>query len=545
MAGGPENGSAAASLPPLIAAMMKPEFYPERPGSVELKQTHISYVLLAGDFVYKVKKPVRFSFLDQSSLTRRFHLCHEEIRLNRRLAPGVYLDVVPIVRRDGAYALGAVERGGAAEEYAVRMRRLDARRMLDVLVNSGEADPAMMRAIAQRMVRFHSTASVKCAWRFGSAAAVWHRVIGDLAQYESFIGYTVEEPVLREIEAFCRAFIADNWAAINQRARSGRVRDGHGDLRAEQICVTDAIDIFDCVEFSEKIRYCDVASETGFLAMDLDRLGARSLAQHFVSSYAALSGDEGHAAMLPFYKCYRASIRAMVESQRSQQREVPVAQRGAARAAAAGYFALARRYAMLARPAIVVVLGLSGTGKSSVARALHDRLGLPVVNSDSVRKRIAGIAQSARAGGGYSEGIYSEDFTRRTYSAMLEEARANLSAHRGVILDATYREPENRRAVLAAARSAGVPVLFAQCRCEEKEIIRRLEQRAREARDPSDATVEVYLRQRSEFSPLTEIPAACRIMLETSGDPIDTALMIEDRLAQMYAAPASTGACAA
>lgn len=545
MARDPEQSRAAVSLPPVIAAMTRPEFYPQRPAPVELKQTHISYILLAGDFVYKVKKPVRFSFLDQSSLSRRLQLCHDEIRLNRRLAPDVYLDVVPIVRRNGGYALGEPGSDGAAEEYAVRMRRLDARRILEELVKREQADAAMMRAIAERLAQFHAGASTRCAWRFGSAAAVWHRVIGDLAEYESFIGYTVEEPVLHDIEAFCRSFLADNWATINQRAREGRVRDGHGDLRAEQICVNGGINIFDCVEFSEKLRCCDVASETAFLAMDLDRLGARALAQHFVSSYAALAGDEGHAAMLPFYKCYRASIRAMVESQRSQQGEVPAAERAAARSAATAYFDLAHRYAMLARPAIVAVLGLSGTGKSSVARALHDRLGFAVVNSDSVRKRLAGVERTERAPGGYGGGIYSKDLTERTYAAILEEARAILAARRGVILDATYRDPANRRAVLPAARAAGVPVLFVECRCDEKEIIRRLEQRTREGRDVSDATVEVYLRQRAEFSPLTEIPAPCQIAVDTSRDPIDTALAIEDRMARMHAALASSGARAA
>lgn len=545
MAHGSEKCSPAASISPLIAEMTKPEFYPDHPDSVELKQTHISYVLLAGDFVYKVKKPVRFFFLDQSSRARRLRLCHEEIRLNRRLAPEVYLDVVPIVRRNCGYALGAPNECAAAEEYAVRMRRLDSHRMLDVLVKSGEADGAMMRAIAERMARFHAAASTRCAWRFGAAAAVWNRVIGDLAEYESFIGYTVEEPVLRAIEEFCRAFIADNWAEINRRARSGMVRDGHGDLRAEQICVNGGINIFDCIEFSEKIRYCDVASETGFLAMDLDRLGARKLAQHFVSAYAALSGDEGHTAMLPFYKCYRACIRGMVESQRSQQREVPEPEREAARSAASAYFAQAHRYAMLARPAIVVVLGLSGTGKSTVSRALHDRLGFAVVNSDSVRKRIAGVAQPVRSGAGYSEGIYSEDFTSRTYAAMLADARAHLCANRGVILDATYRDPANRRAVMAAAREARAPVLFVECRCDEQEIIRRLEQRARDGHDPSDATVEVYLRQRTEFAPLGEIPAACRMTVDSERDPIDSALEIEDRIAQSYTVSAGTGVRAA
>ncbi len=407
------------------------------------------------------------------------------------------------------------------------MRRLDERRMLDVLVKKGDATPAMMHAVAHRVAQFHASAEGRLGWRYGSAAAVWHRVIGDLASYESFIGYTVGAADLEQIEAYCRGFIEAHWNLINRRAASGRVRECHGDLRADQICMEREITIFDCVEFSEQLRYGDVASEVGFLAMDLDRLGAPRLAQEFVSSYVEISRDDALATMLPFYKCYRASIRAMVASTQSLEAEVRARDREAAKATAQAQFALAHRYAALSRPALVVICGLSGTGKSTVARRLRERIGFEIVSSDLVRKRIAAIPAASRSQGGYDEGIYASEFNRRTYAAMLEEAGAALEAGRGVILDATFRDAATRRLALDCAAAHRAPIALVECRCDENEILRRLDERMRRNNDPSEATPEVYLRQRREFSALDEIPARLRLVVDTRADPITCALAIE------------------
>jgi uncharacterized protein len=527
-------GIAGGSLPPLIAAMMEPAFYPGRPAAVALRQTHISYVLLAGDFVYKVKKPVRFPFLDASCLARRRKLCEEEVRLNRRLSRGVYLGVVPIVRRGAGYALGGPETAAAACEFAVKMRRLDESRMLDRLVREGTADASMMRAVAARVFSFHATAADTQGWRWGSAAAVWSRVIGDLTDYERFIDYTVAKDAFADIERYCRAFIASHRETIDERARVGKVRECHGDLRADQICVDREISIFDCLEFSERLRYCDVASEVAFLAMDLDRLEAPALAQQFVASYVELAGDAGMAAMLPFYKCYRASIRGMVESRRSMAEEVGPADRDASRALARRYFALAHRYTALAAPAIIVVCGLSGTGKSTLARALGERIGFEVVASDEVRKRLGGVPRTEHRTEAYDGGIYSGDFTRRTYGELAAKAFALAREAKGVILDATFKDPRNRRLVVGSAARAGVPVLFVECRCEESEIVKRLRGRALQPGVTSDATVDVYRRQRSEFVALDEVAAENHFVADTGRrDPIANALAVEERLAAL------------
>jgi aminoglycoside phosphotransferase family enzyme/predicted kinase len=501
--------------------MMRPEFYPDSPARVELKQTHISYVFVAGETVFKVKKPVHFAFLDCSRLARRFHYCIEEVRLNARLSPSVYLGVFAILKRADCFVLGPEVRVEHPEavEYAVKMRRLPEDRMLDRLLVAGQVQSRTIRAIAARMAQFHASAPSNRGWAYGSAAAIWGGVIGDIAQSRDFIGRTLREDQFTAIDAFCRAFITAHWRPLNERAREGRVREGHGDLRAEHICLVgneSEIDVIDCVEFSEQLRYGDVASEIAFLAMDLERLGAPGLAEELVEDYAEITGDEELALFVPFYKCYRACVRGKVESLRSLESEVGAADNERAGQLARSYFELAWRYARGASPALIVVCGLSGTGKSTVARMLQHRKGFEIINSDRVRKRLAAVSAHAHVRADYGADIYSDRFTTITYDAMLDEAESLLSEGRGAILDATFKASAKRQRALAIAARHGVPVLFVECVVSEDEAIRRLERRASIHGEVSDATPEVYQRQRAEFEPLGEIAARNHLRIDTT-----------------------------
>jgi aminoglycoside phosphotransferase family enzyme/adenylate kinase family enzyme len=501
--------------------MMRPEFYPDSPARVELKQTHISYVFVAGETVFKVKKPVHFAFLDCSRLARRFHYCIEEVRLNARLSPSVYLGVFAILKRADCFVLGPEVRVEHPEavEYAVKMRRLPEDRMLDRLLAAGQVDSRTIRAIAARMAQFHASAPSNRGWAYGSAAAIWRGVIGDIAQSRDFIGRTLRQDQFTAIDAFCRAFITAHWRPLNERAREGRVREGHGDLRAEHICLVgneNEIDVIDCVEFSEQLRYGDVASEIAFLAMDLERLGAPGFAEELVEDYAEITGDEELALFVPFYKCYRACVRGKVESLRSLEREVGAADNERAGQLARSYFELAWRYARGASPALIVVCGLSGTGKSTVARMLRHRKGFEIINSDRVRKRLAAVSAHEHVRADYGADIYSDRFTTITYDAMLDEAESLLSEGRGAILDATFKASAKRQRSLAIAARHGVPVLFVECVVSEDEAIRRLERRASIHGEVSDATPEVYQRQRAEFEPLGEIAARNHLRIDTT-----------------------------
>src|SRR5215469_3207246 len=281
----------------LIEALMRPETYPNWPSSVELRETHISRAFLAGDYVYKIKKPVRFSFVDASTLSRRRYLCEEEVRLNRRLAPDVYLGVVPIVRRENRLMIAEVGEGiGAAQEYAVKMRRLDEAAMLDRLIAADAVRESDIAMIARRLAAFHESTPFGRGWAYGSAAAIWRLVGGNLEELRQDCATVAGKAELDQLDGFNRSFVETRWRLLNNRALNGRVREGHGDLRCEHVSVADGVvTIIDCVEFSEALRYGDVASDLAFLAMDLDRLGVPALADTLVKAYREASQDAGVA----------------------------------------------------------------------------------------------------------------------------------------------------------------------------------------------------------------------------------------------------------
>ncbi|HLI82089.1 MAG TPA: AAA family ATPase [Candidatus Binataceae bacterium] len=525
------NG-AVPSLPPIVKAMMRPEFYPHHPKTVELVQTHISYVFLAGDFVYKLKKGVRFSFIDCSDLARRRHLCDEEIRLNRRLAPDVYLGKFPIFRRGDDFALGdqPIEHRDAVD-YVIKMRRLPADRMLDRMLARHEADHATIEKLAAVVADFFKAGSSAHAMRHASAAALWRLVIGELMEAEQLVGSTLTAQQHSTIENFCRRFIASHWKLLNARAVAGHVREGHGDLRCEHICVEGGkISIFDCVEFSQQLRTCDLASEVAFLAMDLDRLEAPELADELIGAIAESTHDEEFPLLVPFYKCYRAVIRGVVESLRSREAEVAEHEREAALDLARRHFSLACSYAAEARPVIIVACGLSGSGKSTVAKALQYRFGLPIVSSDRTRKKLSSIPIDRSAADAYKSGIYADTVTESTYAAMMDEADHQLREEIGVIIDATFQDPAHREAARKLAAHHKMPILFLECRASDAEIRRRLIERQRKGHNPSDATVDVYLRQRKEFVALTEIAASQHLIVDTARPAGEIVIAVKNAL---------------
>jgi uncharacterized protein len=534
--GNRKNAPRTAALPPLVRAMLRPEFYPDRPAHVELIQTHISYVFVAGDYVYKIKKPIRFAFADCSTLAARYHFCREEVRLNRRLAPNVYLAVVPIAGDRHGFALAEEGRGFDPEvvEYAVKMRRLPEDRMLDRLLHAGKVDSALIDALAARLAAFHGDASTAQGWWCGSAAAIWRSVLGNAAEFQRFAGYTLSASRSAAIEDYLKGFIAAHWKLLNDRAHQGRVREGHGDLRCEHVCMSDGIEIFDCIEFSERLRYGDVAADLAFLAMDFDALGAERLGDRFVESYRRESNDGALPTLVNFYKCHYACVRGKVESLKSLEDEVPPAERERARDRARESFALAARYAARGRPALLVVCGLAGTGKSTLARMLQIRTGFELIASDRTRKRLAGIKETARAGAAYGAGIYSAEFDRLTYDTALGEAYDFMRDGCGVILDATFKLPQYRRTALAVGAQLGVPVLFVECRADQELVLHRLAERTAAGQNVSDATADVYRHQRAEFVPLSELSARNRVAVDTGGDKAAALETVETALGGLF-----------
>jgi len=519
----------------LVEAMMRPEFYPERPATVEMKQTHMSWVFLAGDYVYKVKKPVRFPFADAFTLGARYAFCREEIRLNRRLAPKVYLGVVPIFDHGKHYALGSqsdIDHSGVVE-YAVKMRRLPEHRMLDHLVRTGQSGETVAE-VTRKLVDFHDAASSTSSLCYGSAAAVRSMVLGNLEECRRFIGYSLSQSEYDSIYNYLRSFLDSNRELLNERARQGRVREGHGDLRCEHVCMTAEVEIFDCIEFDERLRYCDVASEIAFLAMDLDSLGVPEQADELIDLYAQLSGDCELAALTNFYKCHRACIRGKVGSLKALEPEVPAQEREQARARSRALFALASTYADQGRPCLLVVCGLAASGKSTIAEMLRRMTGFETFNSDRIRKCLAGIAETSHPKHEYATGIYSPEFDRLTYETLNARARESLRDGRGAILDATFKSPGQRRAVLELGKEFRVPVLFVECRINKNEAHQRLLRRTAEGTAVSDATVEIYEHQERDFKSLTELPPVNHQVLVTTQDRSGTLSCLRRALAEMW-----------
>jgi uncharacterized protein len=506
--------------PQLLAAMQDPAFYPGRPKTVELVQTHISFIFIAGDEVYKVKKAVDFGFLDFTSLEKRRHYCAEELRLNRRLAPQAYLDVVEISESaGGTLVLGL---GGRIVDYAVRMRRLPQERMLKKLIAADDFDPAIMDKIAVKLADFHRQAATGDAIdRLGGLSTIRRNHEENFEQTGKYVGITIPEAQYRFVRNYVHEFLEGNEALLERRVAEGRIRDCHGDLHLEHIVVDgNEITIFDCIEFNERFRYGDVAAEVAFLAMDLDFNGYSPHADRFVGAYTQYAGDAGIPVLLHFYQCYYAYVRGKVVSFRLDDPAIGPEEREAAKDMARRYFDLAYTYAArLERPTLILLAGLTGTGKSVLAREIAPRLGAVIIQTDALRKELQGIAPEARHYEAFGEGIYGPDASRRTYGEAHLRASSHLRSGRSVIIDASYKRRAEREAAVRMAEEAGADYWVVDCVCPEEIARKRLEARMSTPGEASDGRWEIYLAQREDFDPILEIPAAKRLTLDTSASP--------------------------
>ena len=333
-----------STLPLTVKALLNSQAYPHKPPEVELVQTQMSFVFLAGDFVYKVKKAVDLGYLDYSTLEKRHFFCHQELELNRRLCPDVYLAVVPISEDRGGFR---IEGTSKAVEYAVKMKMLPRERMMDVLLPRGGVSREMIARVAGKLAGFHRQARTgQEIAAFGRLDVIRRNCDENFAQTGKYIGVSITSEEYEHIKSYTDTFIDSNTSLFDARVREGRVRDCHGDLHAAHVCLTDDICIYDCIEFNDRFRYADVASELAFLAMDLDRYQRVDLSRHLVDNYVKLSEDGELLKLLNFYKCYRAYVRGKVESFKLDDPYIPEEQKRNVLAIAQGYFKLAESYAL-------------------------------------------------------------------------------------------------------------------------------------------------------------------------------------------------------
>jgi aminoglycoside phosphotransferase family enzyme/predicted kinase len=502
----------------LVSALTRPEAYPQHPAAVSMRQTHISWLFFTEDFVYKIKKPVNFGFLDFTTLEARRFFCEEEIRLNRRLTSDVYLGVVEVKAENGRVHLGGA---GEVIDYAVHMRRLPETRMLPTLLAAGHVTPATMHRLAHLLTDFHAQAETgPVINQDGTMATILGNWEENFTQTRPYLDWPLSRAAYDRIRSRVLTFCHLQAARFDERIAAGRIRDGHGDLRAEHICLTEPIAIFDCIEFNHRFRYGDVAADVAFLAMDLEGQGFADLSQTFVSAYVDYSGDSALRNVLDFYKCYRAFVRAKVECFRMDDPVVTSKDKRLAARAASDYLLRAARYAdALKRPRLLLCCGLMGSGKSVLAEALAPGLGLTVLRSDVIRKELAGMQPTTAVRMPYGEGIYSAERDEATYTELFKQAERLLSQGGSALLDASFQHARHRTQAMQLAARAGAEFFVLECWCSEEELRRRLEARVAQGNSVSDGRWELLAQQRQAFEPLFEVPPPQHIKVDTTRAP--------------------------
>lgn len=481
-------------------------------------ETHASWVILGEQYVYKLKKPVNFGFLDFSTPEQRQHFCTQELTLNSRLAADVYLKVVPVRRgpsgvyiddADAQVALGQEQLLNAHSlnhpivDWAVKMRRLNDADRADVLLSEGRLDVTKIRQLADLLVQFHASCSTdEHIASFGKRQNIEHNLRENFDNTRSLVHHYMPSSFEPEIEALQLGYLTNNESLLDERVRDLQVRDGHGDLRLEHVYFTErGICIIDCIEFNERFRYADTVADLAFLTMDLRHHLRSDLAEVLLNRYVEKSGDYCAFRLIDFYESYRAYVRAKVTALRDRQGEA-TAQASCGLATEVSQFFGEARAALQAKRGprrVIAVGGLIASGKSTVARQLATRLSCVVLDSDSCRKRLAGLDPVTPAVSAAFSGIYSDEITAQVYSKLLSFAQGVLRSGRSLIMDATFRRAEERERLRQLCAQEGVSLSFIWCEVPRHIAEERLAQRALRP-GVSDGRAEIYEQLLSDSS---------------------------------------------
>lgn len=496
MSRNPSNSFSADVDPAAVVKRLgDPNVYPDRPHEVRLVETHISQVFLTDRFVYKLKKPVRFEFLDFTTLERRERACRDELRLNRRLAPDVYLAVLPVTQASSGSL--TVNGSGRVIDWVVQMRRLPAERMLDELIRTGRLTELDVRRLAEFLGKYYSASEPLVVKPVEYHASLVRHVTANFEALRT--APEVNGAQLRRVHTAQLRMLKSRSELFQARVLDGRIIDGHGDLRPEHVCLTDPPAVFDCLEFSADLRRVDVLDELCFLAMECDALQSSATGQCVLDAYARRSHDAPSPELTTFYKSYRACVRAKVAALRAEQLEADA--REAQRRLRDRYLDLANHYLYIAgaRPLLMLVTGLMGTGKSILAQALADELKVEVLRTDVVRNALFPADGKAT---NYGAGRYRPELRVRVYDELFRQAGERLSGGVSVILDGTFLQAATRHAALQCGYETGADVVTVECACPRQVALQRIAARLRRPdADASEARPELYDLQLSEREP--------------------------------------------
>jgi len=530
----------------LLAFLSSPASYPHRPPEVRAIQTHISWVFIAPPFVFKVKKPVNLGFLDFSTLEKRHYFCQREIDLNRRLAPEVYLGVVPIYKTTSGFAFSP---DGKIAEYCVKMRELPhsgpARRslgeggFLSELLEENLVGEKEIDRVISTLHRFYQSETPRPEIeQWGTPEKLKISTDENFAQVEPFVGKTISSAAFEAIRHYTDQFYKLNENCFHERIQQHRILDCHGDLRLDHVHLApETTSIFDCIEFNDRFRFIDIANDLAFLAMDFDFKGRSDLGNLFLRNAARELDDAGILKVANFYKCYRAFVRGKVESIQATEKETINPQEHEKQAAR--YFRLALRYASGgSEPLILVLMGGVGAGKSTIAKRLASELNWPVFSSDEIRKTLAGVPLTQRTPSELRPTVYSAQMTRRTYRKLIGDGLAAIGSCRGrrprplqlhnaVILDATFSTRALRKFLRNECKKANVSIQFIELEVSPDEIKKRLKLRDEKTAEASDARLEDFDKLSATYEPLSGLaPDSIRVSTNASvSDTVKTILV--------------------
>jgi aminoglycoside phosphotransferase family enzyme/predicted kinase len=493
----------------LIEQMQQPQFYPHAVRQpIELVQTHVSYVLLTGDYAYKLKKAVNFGFLDYSTLAKRKYFLQEEISMNSAIAPELYLEVVPITQAGDKFSLSGEEE---AVEYALKMRQFPQENLFINLFEAGKLSIEQMEELGKIVAQFHAKAATNdYISSFGTVAKVREAFDENYQQTEQYVGRVQTQQQLVETKAFTDSFFAEREDLFQARIDNHKIKECHGDLHLKNICLwQDKIQLFDRIEFNEPFRFVDVMYDVAFAVMDLDARGRKDFGNAFLNTYLEQTGDWEGVQLLPLYLSRQAYVRAKVTSFLLDDPAISEKVKQEASQTAADYYQQAWEYTQPTQGKLILMSGLSGSGKSTVAKAIARKTGAIQIRSDAVRKHLAGIVLDAKG----SDEIYSSEMSQRTYDRLLELGMLLAKAGFTVILDAKYDLISLREPAIAAAKTNQIPLQIINCTAPLDIISDRLSSRSG---DISDATADLLASQQATAEDFTEAEQVYVTTVDTS-----------------------------
>jgi len=477
-----------------VQGLKNPACYPHPVDQVRLLETHISWVLLTGFYAYKIKKPVKFSFVDFSTLEKRRWFCEEEVRLNRRLAPEVYLGMVSIT---GSPSNPHIDGQGAPFEFAVKMKQFSSEQEIDAIFASGEMAGACVSQLAARLAKFHTTIETSGEQSlYGNPDMVWRPMKECLDEMPRHLLTQTTQKYLTRIDRWLQKEWRNLYDVFIQRKQSGYVRECHGDLHLGNIAVFEGdVCVFDALEFEPRLRWIDVMSEVAFLVMDLEKHGREDLALMFLNRYLELTGDYEGLRVFRFYQVYRALVRAKVAGLRLAQLKESGVEEEKAKSELIGYVEFAQRFISWASPVLILMHGVSGSGKTTVSTEIVKAIGAIRVRSDVERKRLFVETLKLKTEDLHDPGLYHSDMTERTYDRLQNLTRILLCAGFSVVVDATFLRHHQRESFRRLAEEQGCTLFIVDVFAPKSVLAERIERRSQEGRDASDATVAIIERQ--------------------------------------------------